>query len=146
MRVITASEDKTARVWDAVKGEPITAPLEHQDIVLTAMFSADGTRVVTASKDRTARVWDASTGKPVCAPLRHRNVVRSATFSRDGTRVLTASEDNTAQVWTLAINSRSLADWELLVDCSPFTLSNGALIVNPSPLTQCSAIEAGPMR
>jgi WD40 repeat protein len=56
--VVTASWDKTARVWDAVTGKPLTSPLEHQDQVVSAAFSPDGTRVVTASWDKTARVWD----------------------------------------------------------------------------------------
>jgi WD40 repeat protein len=43
-------------VWDTATGEPLTPPLEHQDLVSSAAFSPDGTRVVTASK--TARVWD----------------------------------------------------------------------------------------
>src|SRR5207253_10529898 len=30
----------------------------HGETVLSAAFSADGTRVVTASRDKTARVWD----------------------------------------------------------------------------------------
>jgi WD40 repeat protein len=57
-RVVTASDDKTARVWDAATGNPLTTPLEHQDRVLRAAFSPDGTHVVTASLDKTARVWD----------------------------------------------------------------------------------------
>jgi WD40 repeat protein len=28
-RVVTASWDNTARVWDATTGKPVTAPLEH---------------------------------------------------------------------------------------------------------------------
>ena len=68
-RVVTASDDKTARVWDAATGKPLTSPLEHQAQVESAAFSPDGTRVVTASWDNTARVWDAATGKPVTRPL-----------------------------------------------------------------------------
>ncbi|HEX7841255.1 MAG TPA: hypothetical protein VF469_27440 [Kofleriaceae bacterium] len=61
-RVVTASQDKTARVWDATTGQPMTGPLKHGGAVFTAAFSPDGARVVTASEDRTARVWDATTG------------------------------------------------------------------------------------
>ena len=63
-RVVTASDDRTARVWDARTGKPLTEPLAHQGTVRAAAFSPDGARVVTASDDKTARVWDARTGKP----------------------------------------------------------------------------------
>jgi WD40 repeat protein len=56
-RVVTASVDKTARVWNAASGKPLSPPLQHQNAVWSAAFSPDGTRVVTAS-DKTARVWD----------------------------------------------------------------------------------------
>ncbi len=98
-RVVTASADKTARVWDADTGIPAGAPLQLQDRVLSAAFSPDGRRVVTASNDWTARVWDADTGKPVGPPLTHEDKVISATFSPDGSRVVTASDDKTARVW-----------------------------------------------
>jgi hypothetical protein len=60
-RVVTASEDGTARVWDAATGKAIGEPMRHQDAVNSAQFSADGQRVVTASYDQTARVWDIPT-------------------------------------------------------------------------------------
>ena len=72
-RVVTASDDKTARVWDADTGKPVGAPLQHQGTVISAAFSPDGRRVVTASYDKTARVWEADTGKPVGAPLQHQS-------------------------------------------------------------------------
>src|SRR5438132_666692 len=59
-RIVTASKDHTARVWDVRTGEAVTPPLRHGHIVLKAAFSPDGRRVVTGSQDRTARVWDAS--------------------------------------------------------------------------------------
>lgn len=55
--MVTASEDNTARLWDADSGAEVARPA-HDGRVNSALFSADGTRVVTASSDKTARVWD----------------------------------------------------------------------------------------
>ena len=51
-RVVTASSDDTARIWNADgSGQPIV--LEgHNGVVETAAWSPDGTRVVTASIDQ----------------------------------------------------------------------------------------------
>ena len=49
-RIVTASRDKTARLWDAATGKPIGEPLTgHDDVVSSAAFSPDGKRIVTAS-------------------------------------------------------------------------------------------------
>jgi hypothetical protein len=100
--VVTASDDGTARVWDAATGNPLGLPLKHEQPVRTAAFSPDGERVVTASDDGTARVWDAATGNPLGLPLKHEQPVRTAAFSPDGARVVTASDDGTARVWDAA--------------------------------------------
>ena len=58
-RVVTASTDKTARLWDAATGKPIGEPLKgHEDSVQSAAFSPDGRRIVTASADKSARLWE----------------------------------------------------------------------------------------
>jgi WD40 repeat protein/energy-coupling factor transporter ATP-binding protein EcfA2 len=100
-RIVTASQDKTARVWDAETGKPIGVPLRgHEDVVYSAAFSPNGKRIVTASWDDTARIWDAETGKPIGEPLNgHGKTVFSATFSPDGRRIVTASRDDTARIW-----------------------------------------------
>jgi WD40 repeat protein len=98
-RIVTASRDKTARVWDAQTGQPLTEPLKHEGWVASAQFSPDGKRIVTASLDGTARVWDAQTGQPLTEPLKHEGWVASAQFSPDGKRIVTASQDKTARVW-----------------------------------------------
>ena len=100
-RIVTASDDKTARLWDAGTGKQIGEPLEgHMGHVSSAAFSPDGKRIVTASADGTARLWDAETGKQIGQPLRgHTARVLSAAFSPDGERIVTASADNTARLW-----------------------------------------------
>ena len=57
-RVMTASREKTARLWSAETGQEL-AVLRHEDVVWHAAFSPDGKRVVTASWDQTARLWSA---------------------------------------------------------------------------------------
>ena len=57
-RVVTASWDNTARIWDAESGKQIAVLKGHAGSVISAAFSGDGKRVVTASSDNTARIWD----------------------------------------------------------------------------------------
>ena len=57
-KVVTASGDKTARIWDADTGKQIARLTGHEDPVVSASFSPDGKKVVTASRDKTARIWD----------------------------------------------------------------------------------------
>jgi WD40 repeat protein/tetratricopeptide (TPR) repeat protein/predicted Ser/Thr protein kinase len=101
-RVVTASSDQTARVWEVATGMPVGPSLKHRGEVLHAAFSPDGRWVVTASADQTARVWNAATGQPLSPPLIHQGQVLQAAFSPDGRRVVTASLDNTARVWEAA--------------------------------------------
>jgi dipeptidyl aminopeptidase/acylaminoacyl peptidase len=98
-RVVTASKDHTARLWDAASGKPIGEPMKHEDVVNSAQFSPDGLRVVTTLEDKTARLWDSISGKPIGEPLKHADVINSAQFSPDGQRIVTASWDKTARLW-----------------------------------------------
>jgi WD40 repeat protein len=96
-RVITRSDDRMLRVWDAATGQPITAPLKHIGSFSYSAFSPDGRRLLTANSEM-ARVWDAASEQPVSPPLKHKGVVYAA-FSPDGQRVFTVSGDQTARVW-----------------------------------------------
>jgi WD40 repeat protein len=99
--VVTASTDKTARVWDLRSERPTFLSLQHPDDVTSAAFSPDGTRVLTASKDGTTRVWDQRAERPRFVVLEGgKSPVTSASFSKDGTKVLTVSAGS-AWVWDL---------------------------------------------
>ena len=58
-RIVTASTDETARIWDAASAKEIAVLRGHDSPVSSAAFSLDGSRIVTAARDNTARIWDA---------------------------------------------------------------------------------------
>ncbi len=101
-RIVTASYDKTTRLWDAASGRAIGRIQGHEHAVYSAAFSPDGTRIVTASEDWTARLWDAITMRAIATLAGHHQGVHSAAFNPDGTRVVTASGDDTARLWDAA--------------------------------------------
>jgi WD40 repeat protein len=101
-RIVIASDDKTARIWDAATGKEIAVLRGHGAGVKSAAFSPDEKRIVTASDDKTARIWDAATGKEIAVLRGHGVGVKSAAFSPDGKRIVTASWDSTARIWDAA--------------------------------------------
>ena len=90
-RVLTASEDGTARVWDRASGVPVTEPLTQSKghRLLAGSFSPDGREVLTSGVGGTV-VWDARVGRALCAPFGHPAGARWASFSPDGSHILTA--------------------------------------------------------
>jgi WD40 repeat protein len=101
-RILTASFDKTARVWSAETGALLMTFAGHAAEVQTAAYSPDGTRIVTASADKTVRVWDAATGRQVLCLKGHTAAVNAALFSRDGRLIASGGEDDTVKLWDAA--------------------------------------------
>ena len=101
-RILTASSDRTARIWDAATGREILRLSGHTGDLTSAAFSPDGRRVVTASFDKTARIWDAATGRELLQLSGHTDLLRAAQFSPDSQRIVTASTDKTARIWDAA--------------------------------------------
>jgi WD40 repeat protein len=66
-RVVTASYDHTARVWNAATGQLLRTLEGHLFYVTGVAVSPDGRRAVSASGDNTLKVWDLETGIVVAA-------------------------------------------------------------------------------
>ncbi len=97
-RIVTASYDKTARIWDVATGRQIAMLKGHHGAVERAGFSPDGRLVVTAARDGTARIWDAVSGaqRTVLGPI---GDYPTAVFDSKGDRVLTAGGHTQATLW-----------------------------------------------
>ncbi|MFF4360551.1 AAA family ATPase [Streptomyces sp. NPDC001604] len=98
-RLLSASHDHTARVWDVERGEQTCLLQGHSRQVEAAAWSPDGTSVVTASQDGTARVWNSTTGEEVVVLLGHEHRLTSVAWSPDGALVATGARDHTVRLW-----------------------------------------------
>jgi len=99
-RLVSASDDMKARLWDAKAGTLI-AVLGHQGSVIDAGFSEDGLYLMTASSDASVGLWDPRTGTQIAMLRGHDDEVISGAFSPDGRTLATGSADATAREWSL---------------------------------------------
>jgi serine/threonine protein kinase len=100
--IVTASDDATARLWNAATGAEVGPPLRHKAAVKWVEFSPGGDLVATASEDKTARIWKLNSADSSPVELPHSNAVCVARFSPSGRFLATATEDGTATVWEVA--------------------------------------------
>jgi WD40 repeat protein len=123
--LLTASRDRTARVWDTTTGREIAdSPLRgHSWWVWSAAFSADGKQIVTAGQDGKVIVWslDVRGAQPRIAQqkvfLGHAGPVYCAAFSPDGRQVASGGADKRVLVWEPgAVNN---VDFRELVSNAP---------------------------
>jgi len=89
--VVTASSDKTARIWDRKLRTTVGEPLMHEAPVNCAHFSPDSQRVVTSAstgKIHSFRVWDVPTGAALTDTLVLGVPIVSVFFSSDNSSVI----------------------------------------------------------
>jgi WD40 repeat protein/uncharacterized caspase-like protein len=114
--IATASNDNTAKIWDAETGILLANLAGHTLSVSSVKFSPDGKHVLTSSWDNTIKIWDADKGTLLLNLAGHTDEVSetiphppSAVFSPDGKKILTKSLDYTAKIWD-AKNGKLLID------------------------------------
>ncbi len=125
-RVLSASRDQTARVWNSETGLAVKTLTEkaavfddnilaegHEYDLFAMRFFPDAKRLLTSGFDGTMRIWDTqinednSFGREL-ATLPETGMYGVVEISQDGEWILTAGRKNSAQFWNLqrALNSR----------------------------------------
>jgi eukaryotic-like serine/threonine-protein kinase len=95
----TASDDRTARLWDVATGRAVRTLTGHTGYLYGVAFSSDGALLATTSHDGTARLWDVATGRTTRALTgRYYGVA----FSPDGALLATSGEDRVVRLWDVA--------------------------------------------
>jgi hypothetical protein len=106
--VVTASDDQTARVWDASSGKEMAVLRGHAYRVLHVLFSPDGTRVMTGCYDGTVRLWESTPHRERFPALDAAR--RAETEVRSIVRTRLAAGDSVETIRQAALNDRSLSE------------------------------------
>lgn len=100
-RVVTASSDQTARLWDVAQSVELRRYTQHTGPLYCLAVSGDGRTLVTGSQDNTLRVWDLPLSQPLRRFAEHATPVRGFVLSPDGRSLLSVSDDKTFRIHDL---------------------------------------------
>lgn len=101
--LMSASDDKTVRLWDLPSNDPTRVFAGHSDYVRCGAFlpaGAAGNLLVSGSYDETVRVWDARAPGPAVMTFKHADPIEDVLPLPSGTTLL-ASAGNAISVLDL---------------------------------------------
>ncbi|MEH1904390.1 MAG: hypothetical protein V7L04_24010 [Nostoc sp.] len=101
-QVISASDDKTLKVWNLATGEEQFTLNGHNSYVKAVAVTPNGQQVISASYDNTLKVWNLATGEEQFTLNGHSDSVNAVAVTPNGQQVISALRDTTLKVWNLA--------------------------------------------
>jgi len=98
-QLVSASFDKTVRIWDVNHGRTRYVLHGHSDDINCLAFSPDGITLASGSNDRTVRLWDVQHGDAMHTYQGHAQGIMAVALSPDETTLFAGSMDHTVKVW-----------------------------------------------
>src|SRR4028118_293936 len=124
LTAISASEDKTLKIWDTETGRELKTLTGHSEWVNAVAIAPDGKTAISASWDKTLKIWDTETGRELKTFTGHSSGVKAVAIAPDGKTAISASYDKTLKIWDTE-TGRELktltghSSWVRAVDLAP---------------------------
>jgi len=104
---LSASYDKTLKLWDWETGKVLRTFTGHSGPVYSVAFAPEGRSALSSSEDRTLKLWELATGKELRtftpAPgLALAHTARSVAFLPDGRTALSGGAEGELKLWEVA--------------------------------------------
>jgi serine/threonine protein kinase len=100
-RIISASNDKTVHIWDAMAGNNLRQIYQDtSDAVHLVAISSDGSRIATVGDDALVHIWDFVTNRQLITYRGHLgSTVNAIAWSPKQQLLASAATDGTVHVW-----------------------------------------------
>eukprot|EP00842_Homolaphlyctis_polyrhiza_P000464 jgi/Hompol1/1418/HPOL_005590-RA len=111
LNLLTASDDKTAMVWDIPGEQPAHTFKEHTDYVRTALQSSENQSIfATGSYDHTVKLWDTRTDSSMMTLL-HGSPIESILMLPGGNLIASAG-GNRVKIWDIMAGGKLIHAFE----------------------------------
>jgi len=104
-RVLTASKDGAAQLWEGPSGQPSGPRLQHGSAIYAAVFSADGRWMATGSEDGAVKIWNSGTSREAMPGYRQELAISAIQFSHNGRWLASGGHDG--HVYLLEVGAGS---------------------------------------
>lgn len=131
--LVSCSDDRSVKVWDAETGKCERSLTGHTDSVLDAAFNPPGTILATSSADLSIKLWDFNSFSVLKTLNSHDHSVSCIKFSPSGDNLVSCSRDKTVKTWDISTGNclRTMSGhdgWVRRIDVSP----DGSLVASAS--------------
>jgi WD40 repeat protein len=106
-RLVSASEDGTAQIWNMFNSNDILIYKKHTARVNAVDWSVSGKYIVSGSSDMTAHIWDSRNGSTSFIYKQHTGAIFTVGWSPLSGRVASGGQDKTVRVWNVADGSNT---------------------------------------
>jgi WD40 repeat protein len=103
--ILSASQDKTVKVWDGYSATLRHTLSGHTKAVTSCAIDDAGTTIVSGSRDRTVKVWDAQTGTLRHTFREHTASITACAIDAVGHFLVSASDDHTLRLWDIHLGT-----------------------------------------
>ncbi|GFR41830.1 hypothetical protein Agub_g2605 [Astrephomene gubernaculifera] len=107
--LVTASDDKTWKMWHMPGGDLIMCGEGHKDWVAGVDFHPAGTCLASGSGDSTVKIWDFEKQRCTATFTDHKQAIWSVRFHHLGEVVASGSLDHTVRLWDLPASKCRMA-------------------------------------
>ncbi len=97
--LISASWDKTLKVWDLATGHCLLTLKGHTAEVTACALLPDNRRLLSCSADNTLKIWDLYSGQLEQTLKGHTAEVTACAVFPDGERIISGARDKTLRIW-----------------------------------------------
>lgn len=101
--LVSASRDKTIKIWQIETGKLLRTLQGHRDGIYSIGLCPDDKIIASGSADKTIKLWDLETGELLSTFTGHANTVTSVGFpyfpQQKGNILISASLDKTIKIW-----------------------------------------------
>jgi len=98
---ISASSDRTIKIWDMAGGQRPRTLQGHYWAVTSLALLPDDKTLVSGSWDNSLKIWDIESGEELHTLTGHKHLVHDVAVSKDGRFAVSVALDQSTRVWNI---------------------------------------------